>query len=89
MPADPVLFWRHGASPGSTAEILRPGAHPAYVMGEQALDLRAMTRTGHILAAIARSLGYDVLAIDLFRTRIATVTNEQMHEEVVVLRWNG
>jgi hypothetical protein len=48
-----------------------------------------MIRTGTILADIARSLGYEVVAIDLFRTRLATATNEQMREEVVVLRWNG
>ncbi|XGV97266.1 MAG: DNA methyltransferase [Leptolyngbya sp. BL-A-14] len=70
-------------------QILRPGAHLAYVVGDQASYLRVMIRTGQILADIARSLGYEVLAIDLFRTRLATATNEQMREEVVVLRWNG
>lgn len=70
-------------------QILRPGAHLAYVVGDQASYLRVMIRTGQLLADIARSLGYEVLAIDLFRTRIATATNEQMREEVVVLRWNG
>ncbi|MBW4474084.1 MAG: site-specific DNA-methyltransferase [Stenomitos rutilans HA7619-LM2] len=70
-------------------QILRPGAQLAYVVGDQASYLRVMIRTGQILADIARSLGYEVLAIDLFRTRIATATNEQMREEVVVLRWNG
>ena len=70
-------------------QILRPGAHLAYVVGDQASYLRVMIRTGQILADIARSLGYEVVAIDLFRTRIATATNEQMREEVVVLRWRG
>ena len=28
-------------------------------------------------------------ALDLFRTRIATATKEQLREEVVVLRWIG
>ncbi len=28
-----------------------------------------------------------VMAIDLFRTRLATATKEQLREEVVVLRW--
>lgn len=69
--------------------VLRPGAQLAYVVGDQASYLRVMIRTGQILADIARSLGYDVVAIDLFRTRIATATNEQMREEVVVLRWRG
>ncbi len=70
-------------------QILRPGAQLAYVVGDQASYLRVMIRTGQLLADIARSLGYEVLAIDLFRTRLATATNEQMREEVVVLRWNG
>ncbi|PSB30065.1 DNA methyltransferase [Stenomitos frigidus] len=70
-------------------QILRPGAQLAYVVGDQASYLRVMIRTGQILADIARSLGYEVVAIDLFRTRIATATNEQMREEVVVLRWPG
>jgi hypothetical protein len=46
-----------------------------------------MIRTGHILADLAASLGYDVEGIDLFRTRLATATREQLREEVVVLRW--
>lgn len=69
--------------------LLRPGAQLAYVVGDQASYLRVMIRTGQILADIARSLGYEVVAIDLFRTRLATATNEQMREEVVVLRWSG
>jgi hypothetical protein len=70
-------------------QILRPGAQLAYVVGDQASYLRVMIRTGQILADLAQSLGYEVVAIDLFRTRLATATNEQMREEVVVLRWKG
>jgi DNA modification methylase len=66
---------------------LRPGAHLAYVVGDQASYLRVMIRTGQILADIASSLGYQVESIDLFRTRLATATREQLREEVVVLRW--
>lgn len=69
--------------------ILRPGAQLAYVVGDQASYLRVMIRTGQLLADIARSLGYEVLGIDLFRTRLATATKEQLREEVVVLRWPG
>jgi hypothetical protein len=67
--------------------VLRPGAHLAYVVGDQASYLRVMIRTGRILAGIAESLGYEVENIDLFRIRLATATREQMREEVVVLRW--
>jgi len=67
--------------------ILRPGARLAYVVGDQASYLRVMIRTGQLLASIARSLGYEVMGIDLFRTRLATATKEQLREEVVLLRW--
>ena len=69
--------------------ILRPGAQLAYVVGDQASYLRVMIRTGEILGRVAQSLGYELVSIDLFRTRLATATKEQLREEVVVLRWPG
>ncbi len=69
--------------------ILRPGARLAYVVGDQASYLRVLIRTGQLLASIAEALGYQVLGLDLFRTRLATATREQLREEVVVLRWPG
>jgi hypothetical protein len=69
--------------------VLRPGAQLAYVVGDQASYLRVMIRTGQILADLATSLGYEVTGIDLFRTRLATATREQLREEVVLLRWPG
>lgn len=69
--------------------ILRPGAQLAYVVGDQASYLRVMIRTGTLLAKVARTLGYDVIGLDLFRTRIATATKEQLREEVLLLRWPG
>jgi hypothetical protein len=68
---------------------LKPGAQLAYVVGDQASYLRVMIRTGQLLADIAASLGYEVVGIDLFRTRLATATGEQLREEVVLLRWPG
>jgi hypothetical protein len=68
---------------------LRPGAQLGYVVGDQASYLRVMIRTGQLLADIAQALGYEVVNIDLFRTRLATATKEQLREEVVVLRWSG
>ena len=68
-------------------QVLRPGAQLAYVVGDQASYLRVMIRTGKILAEIAQSLGYELTGIDLFRTRLATATREQLREEVVLLRW--
>lgn len=69
--------------------VLRPGAQLAYVVGDQASYLRVMIRTGQLIADIAHALGYEVVRIDLFRTRLATATREQLREEVVVLRWRG
>jgi SAM-dependent methyltransferase len=69
--------------------ILRPGARLAYVVGDQASYLQVMIRTGQLLASIAISLGYEVVGIDLFRTRLATATRQQLREEVLLLRWPG
>lgn len=69
--------------------FLRPGARLAYVVGDQASYLRIMIRTGQLLADLAQSLGYRLEGIDLFRTRLATATREQLREEVVVLQWPG
>lgn len=68
---------------------LKEGAMLGYVVGDQASYLRVMIRTGQILASIAQKLGYEIMSIDLFRTRLATATREQLREEVVVLRWPG
>lgn len=70
-------------------KVLRPGAQLAYVVGDQASYLRVMIRTGKILGDIAQKLGYELVEIDLFRTRLATATKEQLREEVVILRWKG
>jgi len=69
--------------------VLRPGAQLAYVVGDQKSYLQIMIRTGEILGSIAQGLGYELVGIDLFRTRLSTATKEQMREEVVLLRWSG
>jgi hypothetical protein len=70
-------------------QVLRPGAQLAYVVGDQKSYLQVMIRTGELLSDIAQGLGYDLVDIELFRTRLATATKEQIREEVVVLRWSG
>ncbi len=67
--------------------ILKHGALLAYVVGDQASYLQVMIRTGQILGEIAKSLGYEVIGLDLFRTRIASATKEQLREEVLLLKW--
>ena len=73
----------------SLRPVLKPGARLAYVVGDQASYLRVMIRTGRLLAELAQSLNYTVTGIDLFRTRLSTVTGEQLREEVVLLEWPG
>ncbi|MHC1725666.1 MAG: DNA methyltransferase [Syntrophobacteraceae bacterium] len=73
----------------SLRQALAPGAHLAYVVGDQASFFRIMIRTGKLLSQIAVSLGYQLESIDLFRTRLSTATRDQLREEVVVLRWPG
>jgi DNA modification methylase len=73
----------------SLRPILTPGALLGYVVGDQASYLQVMIRTGQLLGDIAESLGYELIDIDLFRTRLATATKKQLREEVVILRWPG
>jgi hypothetical protein len=72
---------------GELRAVLKPGAYLAYVVGDQASYLRVMIRTGQLLASVAQTLGYQLVSIDLFRSRLATATKEQLREEVVVLHW--
>jgi len=70
-------------------QYLAPGAHLAYVVGDQASYFRVLIQTGRLLARIAAGLGYEIVGTDLFRTRLATATRKQLREEVLVLRWPG
>ncbi len=73
----------------SLSTALKPGARLAYVVGDQASYLRVMIRTANLLAEVAVAQGYELEGIDLFRTRHATATGEQLREEVLLLRWPG
>lgn len=68
---------------------LVPGAKLAYVVGDQASYLRVMIRTGQLLAEVSESLGYKVVDLELFRTRFATRSKEELREEVLVLEYKG
>lgn len=70
-------------------KVLKPGARLAYVVGDQASYLQVMIRTGQILSHIAESLGYQIVDIELFRTRYATATRQELREEVLILKWPG
>ncbi|EKQ67971.1 DNA methylase [Leptolyngbyaceae cyanobacterium JSC-12] len=69
--------------------VLRPGAHLGYVVGDQKSYLQVMIRTGQLLGEIAEGLGYQLVDIELFRTRLSTATKQWMREEVVILQWSG
>jgi hypothetical protein len=68
---------------------LEPGAKLAYVVGDQASYLRVMIRTGQLLAEIAETQGYKVIDLELFRTRFATASKEELREEVLILEYKG
>jgi hypothetical protein len=68
-------------------KVLKAGARLAYVVGDQASYLKVMIHTGRIIADLARSLGYTLEDIELFRTRLATASGDSLREEVVILRW--
>ena len=69
--------------------VLKPGAKLAYVVGDQASYFRILIKTGELLGVVAKKYGYEVSGIDLFRTRLATATREQLREEVLLLKWPG
>lgn len=73
----------------SLKPLLKSGAMLAYVVGDQASYFQVLIPTGQILGRIAEKLGYELVRIDLFRTRFATATKQELREEVVVLRWPG
>ncbi|GAB4020644.1 DNA methyltransferase [Spirosoma migulaei] len=73
----------------SLKPLLKPGAMLGYVVGDQASYFQVLIPTGQILSKIAENLGYELVRIDLFRTRFATATKQELREEVVVLRWPG
>lgn len=69
--------------------LLRPGAKLAYVVGDQASYFQIPIKTGSLLSDIAIDLGYELIGVDLFRTRLSTATKKQLREEVVLLKWRG
>ena len=66
--------------------LLTPGARCAYVVGDQMSYFRVPIRTAHLLADVATDLGYEVLGIELWRTRKSTVTGVDLEENTLLLR---
>lgn len=66
--------------------VLSPGARCAYVVGDQMSYFLTHIKTGELLAEIAADVGYEVIDIDLWRTRFSTASKIDLREEVVLLR---
>jgi len=69
--------------------VLKKNALLGYVVGDQASFLQVFIPTGKILGDIATELGYELVKTDVFRTRFATSTKQNLSEEVVILKWKG
>jgi hypothetical protein len=65
---------------------LRPGARCAYVVGDQMSYFRVHIRTAQLLADVAIRAGYHVEGIELWRTRRATATRQDIEENVLILK---
>lgn len=72
----------------SLKPYLAENAKLAYVVGDQMSFFRTYISTAELLSDIATSLGYKVIEIELWRTRIATATKLHINENVLVLKNN-
>ena len=83
-----ILFGRPKAGKTSCVAALDNNLIVDLEGGSEFLEcLSIQARTVNDLAEIANALGYKVLRIDLFRTRLATATKEKINEEVVILEY--
>jgi len=69
----------------SLKPFLAPNAKLAYVVGDQMSFFRTQIPTADLLGEIASSLGYKIVDIELWRTRLATATKMQLNENVLIL----
>ena len=69
----------------SLKPFLSQKAKLVYIVGDQMSFFRTCIPTAELLSEIAESLGYRELAIELWRTRLATVTKMQLNENALIL----
>jgi len=62
-------------------QALAPGACLARLVGDQASFFRIMIKTGELLSRIAVSLCYELIGIDLFRTRLSTAARSRLRKK--------
>jgi len=70
----------------SLKPLLTRNARLAYVVGDQMSFFRIHIPTAKILGEIAESLNYQIDEIELWRTRIATATKQQINENTLILK---
>lgn len=70
----------------SVFRLVKPGARCAYVVGDQASYFRVKISTASILGDIAKSEGFAVEEIRIWRKRWATATQKFMNEHILLLR---
>jgi DNA modification methylase len=70
----------------SVLPLMKPGARLAYVVGDQSSYASVHIPTAKILAAIATRVGYSVVGIDSWRTRLSSVTQRRIGENILVLK---
>ena len=73
----------------SLKELLAPDARLAYVVGDQRSFFRINIPTAELLGRMAEQIGYRVEAIELWRTRQATATLNDLNENVLILSNEG
>jgi 16S rRNA G966 N2-methylase RsmD len=69
----------------SVRGVLEPGAQCAYVVGEQSSYASVHIPTAQILSSLAEECGYEVVAIEHWRTRRSTTTSRAIGEHIVLL----
>lgn len=70
----------------SLKSVLVPSAQLAYVVGDQSCYAQVHIPTAEILGSIAEECGYEVVAIEHWRSRWSTVTSKHIGENILILR---
>jgi hypothetical protein len=73
----------------SIKPFLAPGAHCAYVVGDQSSYLQVHIPTATILSSIAEEAGFQTVEIKHWRNRWSTTTSREVHENILILKNAG
>jgi DNA methylase len=67
-------------------KVLSPGAHCAYVVGDQSSYLRVHVPTAKILGELAKKAGFQHVQITRWRSRWSTTTSRSIDENILVMQ---